>query len=93
MANENDKFPKEFPFWARLRICKNRPTLIIDETKVVDKKTKKIVPGYVHREATHSKIKGSKPIEPNPDPKDKSPMYLKAPRKTPRKLFKPINKN
>lgn len=42
MANENDKFPKEFPFWARLKICKNRPTLVMDEVEVVDKKTKKL---------------------------------------------------
>ena len=38
--NKN-KFPKEFPFWARLKISKNRTTLIIDEEIVINKKSKK----------------------------------------------------
>lgn len=58
-----DEFPKEFPFWARLRICKNRPTLVIDEAEVIDKKTKKAVPGYVHREVTHTAKKDNEKIE------------------------------
>ena len=32
-----NKFPTEFPFWARLRISKNRTTLVIDEEKKIDK--------------------------------------------------------
>lgn len=40
MSKEKDEFPKEFPFWARIKICKNRPTLVIDETEVINKKTK-----------------------------------------------------
>ena len=51
------EFPKKFPFWARLRISKNRTTLVIDEDIALDEK-KKTVDGYVHREATHTAGKG-----------------------------------
>lgn len=92
MSKEKDEFPKEFPFWARIKICKNRPTLVIDETEVINKKTKKLEPGFVHREATHTEKKDYEKLDPNPDPSDKMPMYLKRPSKIPRKMVKPINK-
>ena len=42
--------------------------------------------GFVHREAIQPKgdgsnVKGYEKIEPNPDPTDKGPMYLKRPQK------------
>lgn len=85
-------FPDRFPFWARLKISKNRTTLVIDEDEAYDKQYKKTVEGYVHREATHSKGQGER-IYPNPDPDDKDPMYLKSPSKLPKRLFKPHNKS
>lgn len=85
-------FPASFPFWARLKIEKHRTTLVIDEEPVVNKKTKKTEPGFVHREATHTAGKGFEKIEPNPDRTDKSPMYLKRPTKAPKRLFEPHNK-
>ncbi|MDE7164062.1 MAG: hypothetical protein K2O04_01375, partial [Clostridiales bacterium] len=87
------KFPDKFPFWARLKISKNRTTLVIDEDMAVDKKTNKPVDGFVHREATSEYHKGFEEIQPNPD-KDKrpDPMYLKSPRKLPKYLFNPHNK-
>lgn len=90
-ANENKKeFPKDFPFWARLKINKNRPTLVIDETEVLNKKRNKFVDGFVHREVIHTKKNSDyEEIVPNPDPKDPKPMYLKRPRKLPKTLFKP----
>ncbi len=60
-------FPEEFPFWARLRISKNRTTLVIDEDLAKDKKKNKMVKGYVHREATSTANKKYEKIEPNPD--------------------------
>ena len=91
--NSQNKFPSKFPFWARLKINKNRTTLVIDEDKVTDKNTKKLVDGFVHREATSEYHSGFEEITPNPD-KDKRPdsMYLKSPRKLPKRLFKPHNK-
>lgn len=88
------EFPKKFPFWARLKISKHRTTLVIDEEKYSDKKTKKNIDGYVHREASSQYHKGFEKIEPNPD-KDKrpNPMYLKSPRKLPKRMFEPHNKN
>ena len=55
-------------------------------------------PGFVHREAIHSNedgsnVKGYEKIEPNPDPTDKDPMYLKRPSKLPKRLFEPHNKS
>lgn len=90
-------FPSTFPFWARLKISKNRPTLVIDEELITDKKTKKIEEGFVHREAIHpnadgSNVKGFEQIVPNPDPLDSDKMYLKPPRKKPKRLFRPMNR-
>lgn len=80
-------FPKEFPFWARMKIDKHRTTLVIDED------VKKNVDVFVHREATSKYHKGFEEINPNPD-KDKrpEPMYLKSPRKLPKKMFETHNK-
>ena len=48
-SKERKDFPNVFPFWARLKINKNRTTLVIDEKKVLDKKIKKVAIGtYVH---------------------------------------------
>lgn len=87
------KFPKEFPFWARLKIGKNRTTLVIDQDLAYNKKTKKFEDGFVNREVTHTFRKDYKPIIPNPDENDPEPMYLKRPTKKPKRLFKPHNKN
>ncbi len=86
------RFPKEFPFWARLKIGKNRTTLVIDEDLAYNKKTKKYEDGFVNREATHQYRKDYKPVIPNPDSEDTEPMFLKRPTKKPKKLFKPHNK-
>lgn len=83
--------PKLFPFWARLKISKRRTTLVIDEAPAKDEK-KNTVPGYVHREATSVQHKGLEEINPNPDKSKKKPMYLKAARKLPKRLFEPHNK-
>lgn len=92
--NKNKKeFPKEFPFWARLKICKNRTTLVIDEDIVNNKKTKKPEEGYVHREASSIYHKGFEEINPNPDKSKSGPMYLKSPRKIPKHMVKPHNKD
>jgi hypothetical protein len=87
------KFPDEFPFWARMKISKNRTTLVIDEEPHFNPKTKGISNVFVHRESTHTKKKDYEEIYPNPDPTDTDPMYLKRPRKHPQELFKPHNKN
>lgn len=86
------ELPKNFPFWARLKIGKKRTTLVIDEEKTVNKKTKKVEDGFVHREATHTYRKDYEKIVPNPDKDDKEPMYLKRPAKKPKRLFEPHNK-
>lgn len=86
------KFPDTFPFWGRLKIGKNRTTLVIDETKVINKRNKKVEEGFVHREATHSYKKEYEKVKPNPDKADKDPMYLKRPRKHPKRLIEPHNK-
>lgn len=93
-----ERFPKDFPFWARLKICKNRTTLVIDEEEVYNKQKKRMAPGFVHRESIHpygdgSNVKGYEKIEPNPDSTDNRPMYLKRPTKLPIVLFNPHNKN
>ncbi len=85
-------FPDKYPFWARLKISKRRTTLVIDEAQAVDKQKKKVVPGYVHREATSVKHKGLEEIKPNPDKTKKQPMYLKPAKKLPKQLFEPHNK-
>lgn len=90
-----------FPFWARLRIEKNRTTLVIDEEKSLNKKTNKIEDQFVHREATspnddETRNKKYERISPNPD-KDKAKegidMLLKSPRKLPKDKFKMHNKD
>lgn len=88
------KFPDKYPFWARLKISKNRTTLVIDDEPVINKKTNIKEDGFVHRETTSQFHKDLEEIKPNPD-KDKrpSPMYMKRPRKLPQRLFKPHNKN
>ena len=91
--SHKNEFPNEFPFWARLKIGKKRTTLVIDEEKVINKKTKKIEDGFVDREAIHSFRKDYERIYPNPDTSDKEPMYLKRPTKKPKRLFEPHNKN
>ena len=91
--NKNKKeFPTEFPFWARLKISKHRTTLVIDEENYLDKKLKKNVNGFVHREATSQYHKGFEIIKPNPDKSKKEPMYLKGPSKLPKRLFETHNK-
>lgn len=87
------EFPSKFPFWARLKISKQRTTLVIDEEPVINKKTKKEEDGFVHREATHTKKDDYEEIKPNPDRTDSEPMYLKRPRKLPKRMFEPHNKN
>lgn len=91
-AASKKEFPDKFPFWARLKIGKNRTALVIDEEPVVDKRTEKTVDGFVHREATHSYNKRFTEVTPNPDKSDKRPMYLKRPDVKPKILFKPHNK-
>ncbi len=89
---KNKLFPSEFPFWARLKISKNRTTLVIDEERSINNKTKKVEDMFVHREAIHTKKKDYEEISPNPDPNDSEPMYLKRPSKLPKTLFNPHNK-
>lgn len=90
------KFPEEFPFWSRLKISKNRPTLVIDEDYAWDNVKNRYVDGFVHREVIHvdeNDIKKQKKYElvrPNPDKDDKQDMYLKKPTSLPMILFKPI---
>lgn len=62
---EEPVFPSKFPFWARLKIAKNRTTLVIDEDEVFDKVKRKNVEGFVHREATHSYKKEYEKVYPN----------------------------
>lgn len=82
-----------------MKINKNRTTLVIDEKEVLDKKLKKSVPGFIHRESIHvdgdekARKKGYEKIYPNPDSSDERPMYLKKPSELPKKLFKLHNKN
>lgn len=90
--NKDKKFPSKFPFWARLKIDKSRTTLVIDEDKAYNKQKKKFEDGFVHREATSQMHKDYEKIEPNPDKSKSEPMYLKRPRKTPKRLFEPHNK-
>lgn len=93
MSKKKDDFPSEFPFWARLKICKNRTTLVIDEEIVKNKNTEKMEKGFVHREATSKYHKGFEEILPNPDrEKRPEPLYLKSPTKLPQRLFKTHNK-
>lgn len=66
--------------------------MVIDEEKVINKKTKKLEDYCVDKEATHTARKGLEKIFPNPDPTDKESMYLKRPTKKPKRLFEPHNK-
>lgn len=75
--SENKNYKKvKFPFWARVVFDKERPTLVIDEADVLDKKRNKYIPGFVHRELRIVIKKEYEKIEPNPNPKDKRAMYL-----------------
>lgn len=67
--------------------------MVIDEEPVKNKKTQKMVEGFVHREATSKYHKGFEEIKPNPDKSKSDPMFLKGPRKIPKTLVKPHNKN
>ena len=91
--NAKKTFPDKFPFWARLKIGKNRTTLVIDEDKAYNKQKKQYEDGYVHREATHTYNKDYLQIRPNPDKEDNGDMYLKRPQKKPKRLFKPHEKD
>lgn len=91
-AKPKKEMPTKYPFWARLKIYKNRTTLVIDDSSAYDKQNKKMVDGYVHREATHTKGHGEH-ISPNPDKTDSDEMYLKSPTKLPKRFFKPHNKD
>ena len=92
-GNAKKEFPKDFPFWARLKISKRRTTLVIDEAPALDKQKKEMVDGYVHREATSQYHKGFEEIYPNPDKDKDESMYLKSPRKLPKYFFEPHNKD
>ena len=89
---QRKKFPMEFPFWARMKISKNRTTLIIDDEPKYNKNSKKFSNNFVHREATHTYKKDYEEIIPNPNPDDLRSMYLKRPSKMDQKMFKPHNK-
>ena len=93
-SSKKKEFPTEFPFWGRLKIGKNRTTLVIDEEIIMNKKNNKTEDIFVHREASSKWHKGFEEIPPNPD-KNKRPnsMYLKSARKTPKRLIKPHNKD
>jgi len=93
VGNYRALFPLKFPFWAKLKISKHRPTLVIDEEQ--DNKNRIL---FVHRESIHCTednkyvLSGDyEKIYPNPDRTDKKPMYLKRPRKHPIKVFEPHN--
>ncbi len=90
-TDSKKQFPEEFPFWARLKISKNRPTLVIDEALAKNTKKKKMEEGFVHREVIHTKKSDYEEVNPNPDPNDDRPMFLKRPTKTPQRLFNPMN--
>ena len=90
---QKKEFPKEFPFWGRMKMGKKRTALIIDEETVRSKKSGKTEDAFVHREATHTERKDYEKIFPNPDKTDDKPMYLKRPRKKPKRMFEPHNKN
>ncbi|MDE6474347.1 MAG: hypothetical protein K2L70_04545 [Clostridia bacterium] len=101
IVKKTDQFPKKFPFWARFKPNKNRPTLVIDEEKVKRKNSDIIDDCFVHRESIHGSDKNRKYIEskdyeeiyPNPDPNDPDPMYLKRPQKDLKNKFSLIGKN
>ena len=92
MTKNKKEFPKKFPFWARFKKNKNRTTLVIDEEYFLNKKNNKLEDMFVHREATHTYKKDFEIVFPNPDKSDSEPMYLKRPRKHPKRMFEPHNK-
>ncbi|MBO5927831.1 MAG: hypothetical protein J6Q32_03160 [Clostridia bacterium] len=92
MAKNKKEMPTKFPFWARFKKNKNRTTLIIDEELVKRKNSDKYDDCYVHRESIHTYKKDYEEIKPNPDRNDKKPMYLKRPKKHPKRMFKSHNK-
>ena len=72
--------------------------MIDEEKEVWNSQKKRFEEGFVHREVIHpdddfSNVKGYEKVEPNPDPKDSKPMFLKSPSKKPKILFKPHEKN
>lgn len=91
--SRKQSIPDRFPWWGRMKIAKQRPTLVIDKDKVRNKKNGKVVDAYVHREVTHSFKKQYEKVDPNPDRTDPRPMYLKNPRKVPMGMIRPDNKN
>lgn len=101
IARKNMDLTKEhprFPFWARLRMGKWRTTLVIDEEKSLNNKTNKVEDQFVHREATSpndNEVRNKKyeQISPNPDKTKKDNMLLKSPRKHPKHMFEPHNKD
>ena len=92
LNKQRKRFPTEFPFWARMKISKNRTTLVIDDEPIYNKTSKKFTNNFVHREAIHTYKKDYEEIFPNPDLNDPRPMYLKRPAKMNQKLFNPHNK-
>lgn len=86
------RFPLEFPFWARMKISKNRTTLVIDDEPVFNKTSKRLSNNFVHREVTHTYRKDYEEIKPNPDKTDNRPMYLKRPTRMNQRMFSPHNK-
>lgn len=76
-----------------MKISKNRTTLVIDEEKIIDKKKKKEVDGFVHREATGQEHKRFERVTPNPDKDKDGDMFLKPPRKIAKALIAPHNKD
>ena len=92
-SNSKKEMPTTFPFWARMKMDKRRTTLVIDEEEGYNKKTKKNEDLYVHREATHTAKKDYERVIPNPDRQDSRPMFLKRPRKLPKRMFESHNKN
>ena len=86
------KFPENPPFWGRLRIGDEHPTVVIDEKPAWDKQKKKMVDGFVHRELTHGKKTPGLPIK-NPDANDTEQAKLERPRKLPQRLIRPLDKD
>lgn len=86
------KFPDNPPFWGRLMIDRHHPTVVIDEKPAWDKKKRKMVDGFVHRELTYSEDIPGLPIK-NPDENDPKPAKLARPNTLPQRLIKPLDKH
>lgn len=93
VQNKKETFPSKFPFWARFKKNKNRTTLVIDEEFVKRKNSDKYDDCFVHRESTHTYKEDFEEIKTNPDKYDGDCMYLKRPRKHPKRMFRPHNKD